>query len=281
MARNGMTGTLSPLRHWPSPFRLQPGGGIAAGWPRIGRKPARGAAALLAAACLAALLPAAFPITLSSAGATHAPAHPKAPTPAAAKAFGRGMVSFEANRGQIDPQVRFLAQGGGATTFLTATGAVLSQGGEALRMDLAGANPNATVAGSGQLPGLTDYFNGRDPTGWHTDVPSYRQVAYRGIYPGVDMTWHGTGDRLEYDFTVAPTADPAKVELSFQGASGITIDKAGDLVISMSQGAVRELKPTAYQVVGGKHRATAASYVLEGPAGWASSSAPMTTHWPS
>ncbi len=51
------------------------------------------------------------------------------PTPApkqVAKSYGRLPLSFEANRGQTDGQVKFLSRGRGYTLFLTPTEAVLA-----------------------------------------------------------------------------------------------------------------------------------------------------------
>src|SRR5437867_1856801 len=42
------------------------------------------------------------------------------------KTYGKLPLSFEANQGQTDSQVQFLARGGGYTLFLTSTEAVLS-----------------------------------------------------------------------------------------------------------------------------------------------------------
>src|SRR5438132_11566792 len=41
-------------------------------------------------------------------------------------AYGRLPLSFEANQGQTDPQVRFLSRGSGYTLFLTPTDGVLT-----------------------------------------------------------------------------------------------------------------------------------------------------------
>src|SRR5436190_528045 len=62
--------------------------------------------------------------------ATPAPvpaATPASPTRARIQAaYGKLPLYFEANQGQTDPQVQFLARGAGSTLFLTPTEAVLS-----------------------------------------------------------------------------------------------------------------------------------------------------------
>jgi len=118
-------------------------------------------------------------------------------------------LSFELNQGQTDASVRFLARGPGYSLFLTADGTVLAlqSGGSAgvwkaakdqgprttdlLRMRFLGANPNAVTAGWDELPGKSNYFIGRDPRGWHTNVPNYAQVHYQNLYQGVDAIYYG------------------------------------------------------------------------------------------
>ncbi len=66
-----------------------------------------------------------------------------------------------------------------------------------LRLHLAGANPHPQVVGLDRLPGVSNYFIGRDPRRWRTNVPAYARVAYRNIYPGVDLVYYGNQGRLD------------------------------------------------------------------------------------
>src|SRR5208283_1141686 len=83
-------------------------------------------------------------------------------------AYGRLPLSFEENRGQTDPRVKFLSRGNGYSLFLTSTDAVLklhgpsssahqqtpnrsSSGFSALRIRLKDANPTPEIAGIDQL----------------------------------------------------------------------------------------------------------------------------------
>ncbi len=86
-----------------------------------------------------------------------------------------------------------------------------------LRIQLVGANASARVTGTDDLPGKANYFIGNDPSKWRTDVPTYAKVKYEGVYPGVDLVYYGTrGGELEYDFVVAPGADPAAITLDVE-----------------------------------------------------------------
>jgi hypothetical protein len=120
-----------------------------------------------------------------------------------------------------------------------------------------GANVAATVTGGDPLPGHANYFLGNDPKKWHTNVPTYAQVKYQGVYPGVDLVYYGTqGGQLEYDFVVAPGADPTAIALEV-GAHGsprrppLRIAAEGDLVAHLDSGDVRFHKPVVYQPIPG------------------------------
>ncbi len=128
-----------------------------------------------------------------------------------------------------------------------------------VRMKLEGANPKAKVSGMSELPGKSNYFIGNDPKKWRTNVSNYAEVKYEGVYPGIDLVYYGSeGGQLEYDFVVAPGADPSVIAFDIVGAglvpapgrprgAPLRIDSAGDLVIPTDAGEVRFHKPVVYQ----------------------------------
>jgi hypothetical protein len=116
-----------------------------------------------------------------------------------------------------------------------------------LHMKLVGANPKAKVVGVDELPGKSNYFIGNDPAKWHTNVSNYAKVKYQGIYPGIDLVYYGNQRQLEYDFIVAPGADPRAIVLSVEGAEKVGIDGAGNLVMGAAEGDIRLHRPIVYQ----------------------------------
>jgi hypothetical protein len=86
-----------------------------------------------------------------------------------------------------------------------------SAAGSVLRMKLRNANPAAKVTGVDELAGTSNYFIGNDPAKWRTNVPTYAKVKYEGIYSGIDLVYYGNQRQLEYDFIVAPGADPRRI----------------------------------------------------------------------
>src|SRR5919107_627978 len=93
-----------------------------------------------------------------------------------------------------------------------------SRGSEARRAGVA-----AEPVRPNELAGRSNYFVGADPRAWHTDVPNYAGVRYGDIYPGIDLVYYGNQSQLEYDFVVAPGADPSSVAIRFGGASKVRV----------------------------------------------------------
>src|SRR5437867_3283792 len=213
---------------------------------------------------------------------------PVSAAPRASEAYGRLPLHFEANQGQTHQDVRFLARGPGYSLYLTAGEAVLvltkpnpqakrdvlstperlatqAQGTPAVvRMGLVGAAPKPFVSGLDELPGKANYFIGKDPAKWRTNVPTYAKVHYREVYPGIDLVYYGNQRQLEYDFVVAPGADPERIVLGFRGVERLEIAAQGELVLHAAGGAIRQRKPVIYQEIDGVRREIEGGYVLKG-----------------
>ena len=173
-------------------------------------------------------------------------------------------LSFEVNRGQADPNVRFLARGDGISIYLTAAEAVLAVGPSAqiVRMGWMGANPRPQIEGEIPLAGRANYLVGRDPSAWHAGIPTFGRVRYRDVYPGVDAIYHGEQHRIEYDFVVAPAADPGLIRFSLEGARKLELDPNGDLLVHTRAGILRQHKPMGYQERGGRREMVGVRYQL-------------------
>lgn len=204
------------------------------------------------------------------------------------KSYGKLPLSFEANQGQTDQQVKFLSRGNGYSLFLAPTEMVMklsrplvhskkdrdkaglrteSRSGAnvsaVLRMRLEGADPQARVTGLDELSCKSNYFIGNDPHKWRTDISNYGKVKYENAYPGIDVVYYGSQSQLEYDFIVAPGADPNFIKLNFEGAQQINLDRHGDLVLRVGQEVeVRQHKPKVYQEIDGNRREVDGRYAL-------------------
>jgi len=213
-------------------------------------------------------------------------------------AYGQLPLSFEANQGQTDAQVKFLTRGPGYTLFLTQDEAVFvlrskerargerlgargtartmqttlpppspSKGegeGSVLRMRFARANPSPLASGLETLPGIVNYFIGNDPKKWRSNIPTYARVKYESVYPGIDLVYYGHQGRLEYDFVVRPGADPSAISMAFEGAQESRLTDEGDLALSVAHEEIRLNKPVAYQERGTARTSVDARFVKLG-----------------
>jgi hypothetical protein len=131
-----------------------------------------------------------------------------------------------------------------------------------LRMRLRNANAAAKVTGLDELPGTSNYFIGNDPAKWRTNVPVYSKVKYEGIYSGIDLVYYGNQQQLEYDFIVAPGADPRRIAFDIHGAKRIRQDERGELIFKVGEEEIRWHKPVVYQERSGNRLEIAARYAI-------------------
>jgi hypothetical protein len=199
-------------------------------------------------------------------------------------------LAFEPNRGQSAADVQFLARAPGYLLQLSAaevrmifpsapaqpvrarsapaaavsgpSPAALPRVAEVLTLTWLNSNQRAAAAPEAALPGVVNYLKGRDPTAWHTNIPTYARVRYEAIYPGIDVVYYGNGRQLEYDLVVAPHTDPGRARLALAGA-GVSLTNGGDLALALGDGRVVHLRaPVAYQDRDGRHVPVDAAFRL-------------------
>jgi hypothetical protein len=188
---------------------------------------------------------------------------------AASLQYAQLPMAFEPNQGQTDSQVRFMARGNGYGLFLTNKEAVLVlQRGvqkdtrrSVVRIGLEGAAANRVMEGTRLLAGRSNYLIGNDASKWHRDVPQYGRVRDPQVYPGIDMVYYGTQGQLEYDFEVAPGADPNKIALHFDGSKPLKLD-GENLLVETADGTLRLQVPRIYQKTGAAESAVDGRFVL-------------------
>jgi hypothetical protein len=196
-------------------------------------------------------------------------------------AYGQLPLSFEANVGQTDSRADFVARGAGYTAFLTANEAVLNVSPPMTRasgpdqklvtagpsavvhLQVLGGDPTAPGQGMQPLEGTVNYFLGDDPSQRHRHVTTFGQVEYAGVYPGIDLVYHGTNQQLEYDFRVAPGAHPGQIRLGISGADNVHVDEQGSLIVQAGDLVIRQPRPWVYQETDGVRREVGGDFVLQ------------------
>jgi hypothetical protein len=202
-------------------------------------------------------------------------------------------LSFEANQGQFDTQVKFSSRGHGYSLFLTPREAIMvlrtSQAttvsqddffgsGETnsdadnpavdgleqamVRMQLVGGNFTPIISGLDVLPGKVNYLIGNDSSAWQTDVATFSKVEYKDVYPGINLVYYGNQQQLEYDFVVNPGANPSTIALNFVGVDNIEIDEDEAVNLRIGSANVRLQKPIIYQEILGAKKPIMGSYIL-------------------
>ena len=182
-------------------------------------------------------------------------------------------VAFIENRGQTDSLVRYYAQGAGFGFYLTpddirlaftpqsSAGRADASAGHALSLQFVDANRQTVLAGE-RTVGSVNYLRGSDPAGWQTGLGRFSAITYRELWPGVDLRVEEQAGTLKYEFHVAPGADPAAIRLAYRGASSLTLDARGALVIGTGIGALRDAPPVSYQTIDGVRTPVESSYLL-------------------
>ena len=165
-------------------------------------------------------------------------------------AGGRAIpLAFERNVGQTDSRARFLAHTNGFQFFLTSSEAVMAIDGtpgtgSSVWMRLAGSNPHPSIQPVDPMAGSANYFMARQR---YTNIPRLAAYATRACIRGIDLVYRVQGGDIEFDFVVAPEADPDKIELAFAGDKSLAVDEKGDLLIQTTGGTVRQHRARVYQ----------------------------------
>lgn len=112
------------------------------------------------------------------------------------------------------------------------------------------------------MPGVSNYFRGKDSSKWITGISHYALVSVQGVYPGVDADYYGNQGKLEFDFHVKPGADPHSIRLGWEGTTGAQFDVNGNLHLKIKHREVILRSPGVYQMKDGQKETVEGSYHL-------------------
>jgi hypothetical protein len=134
----------------------------------------------------------------------------------------------------------------------------------AVRVRFVDPSPTVELGASHPLGGAVSYLLGADPTRWRRDLPTFGEVRYAGVWPGVDLAYEGTMRALKGTWTVAPGADPGRIAWRFDGAESVTLDAAtGALVVTAGGRTLTEEAPVAWQDAGGRRVPVEVAFALD------------------
>jgi uncharacterized repeat protein (TIGR01451 family) len=181
----------------------------------------------------------------------------------AREAYGQLPLYFIPNQGQQDERVAYYTQSSGHSIYFTAEEAVMALDETTLRMRF-GEGKATQPVGVEKTVARVNYFIGNDPAKWRTDIPTYGELVYHDLYPGIDLRYAGQMGVLKYTFVVQPGADPAQIRLAFEGVAGLRLDEEGNLLILAGGNKMKDTKPYAYQEIGGRRVEVETEFTLYG-----------------
>jgi hypothetical protein len=183
------------------------------------------------------------------------------------EAYLKMPLYFIENSGQMDGRIAYYIQGSDKTIYFTADGLTftLTEPGRqqrwTLKLDFVSPNPGVRPRGRDQTEAVFSYFKGARKH-WKPGLKSYASILYPDLWPGIDLIYAGTVNRMKYRFVVKPGADPNQIKLAYRGADKVTINQAGQLEVSAPVGGFLDESPVSYQEVGGRRVEIATAYRL-------------------
>jgi len=179
---------------------------------------------------------------------------------------------FIENKGQMDNWVFYYVQGQDKTLYFGSEGLTFIlrelKGPEelirswVLKLDFMGANPGVLPEGLEETGAVISYFKGPRED-WKTGLPTYFKVAYRELWPGIDLIFSGHVQELKYEFVVKPWADPSLIRLCYRGAQSVRVIDSGEMEVKSPVASFKDGKPVAWQDIDGRRKEVSLAYHLE------------------
>ncbi|MBL8214413.1 MAG: SBBP repeat-containing protein [Bryobacterales bacterium] len=171
---------------------------------------------------------------------------------------------YETNLGQFPAEVKYLSRGQRFSLALTETDARLAlPDQQEMRLEWEGASRQPAMYGQAETGGASNYFRNEDGGQGIVGARHYGRVRYASLYPGIDLVFYGSRTRPEFDFLLAPHADPRQIRIRVRGAGKMRVQPDGELAIALRGATVRLGAPIVYQPclsgvcpVSGRYRVT-------------------------
>ncbi|WP_165280023.1 SBBP repeat-containing protein [Paenibacillus protaetiae] len=192
--------------------------------------------------------------------------------PSPFKSYWSTPLTFVQNAGQVREAVHYLSNKPGCQIGFSSDEVLLLftrrkpdlQEGLALSLHFRGANKDVRLEAQHPAAEKVNYFIGNDPAKWHAGLPTYQEIAYRELWPGIDLVFYGDNGVLKYDVIVKPGANPGNIRFVYQGADRLSLNGEGDLHIHTLHGVLAEKKPVSYQWINGRKVPVDTRFLLHG-----------------
>jgi len=171
---------------------------------------------------------------------------------------------FTENKGQWNPQAKFMAHTNAVDVWVTSTGVVYNWRGPSeqraatksplsakpnnysVSVDFVGATGEGKPVGMSPRPGHENFYRGKTKA---VNVRSFAQATIQDLYKGIDLVTYFDEQekRPRYDLVVHPGADPNQIRMKFGNAKNLTVDQDGAVNYETKFGKVKETRQMAYQ----------------------------------
>jgi hypothetical protein len=179
-----------------------------------------------------------------------------ATTPAPAKLLEGAPIRFEPNSGLQPGPIRWTARGRGYSFAFTDRATLLRVADRTVRLTFPGSHlassnrpaANPRFQGEQQQRASTNYFLGlKNNDQKRLSVPAFSRLRETAVYRGIDVVYYGNGSEIEYDFEIAPGADPSQIRMRFEGADAVRLNDRGEIVLTLGSGEIVQRPPVVYQ----------------------------------
>ena len=215
------------------------------------------------------------------------------------KEWGKMPLSFIPNKGQMDKQVYFYLQGKDKSVYFTSTGLTYALTGPAenqpdprdeakpgspvekreqrerelsqpshpparwvVKLDFVNARKGAKPECLEKSGTVVSYFKGKTAE-WQAGLEAASKIIYRNLWPGIDLVYWGTVNKMKYEFIVHPGADPGQIKLAYSGAASVVENPKGQLEVHTPRVNFYDDTPVAWQEIAGKRETVSLKYALE------------------
>ncbi len=137
----------------------------------------------------------------------------------------------------------WIARGAGYAVGLKGNRVTLALGRRGVGLSFEGAAQNVPLRGENAFEARANYFTSQG----YNSASIFGRVQAQELYPGVGITYYGTGANLEYDFTLSPGADPSQIRMRFEGADSVALNGNGEIVLGLGSDSIIQKKPEVYQ----------------------------------
>ncbi|MEI2612971.1 MAG: hypothetical protein V9G20_30395, partial [Candidatus Promineifilaceae bacterium] len=166
--------------------------------------------------------------------------------------FAQMPLYFIENQGQVDGRISYYLQGQDKIIYFIPTGLTIIFSGAiestpyadavgkqivyrpdsldqgysrwVVKLNFVGANPNVQPIAQAPTQTTLSYFHGQ-PDQWKAGLRTYQRLIYPELWPGIDLVYYGTVQHMKYEFIVQPGADPTQIQLAYEGATQVPVDR--------------------------------------------------------